>query len=88
MSVMMTIGSLPRHFAPVFCEGDLRYCAAHVDGAWPTPDLQAFMDLIPVADLLRLFEKARFWLHRNTRAQATFQRGMCDVTRIMVTRPA
>ena len=71
----------PDIFARLIREGDLGFCEAYVDGAWSAPDLQAFMDLIHVAGdemydgfpgmgLLRLFEKARFWLHRNTRAQA------------------
>ena len=71
----------PDIFARLIREGDLGFCEAYVDGAWSTPDLQAFMDLIHVAGdemydgfpgmgLLRAFEKARFWLRRNTKGQA------------------
>ncbi|QFU09171.1 Cyclopropane-fatty-acyl-phospholipid synthase [Rhodobacteraceae bacterium THAF1] len=68
-------------FARLIREGDLGFSEAYVDGWWSTPDLQAFMDLVHVAGddmydgypgmaLLRAFEKARFWLRRNTKTQA------------------
>ena len=71
----------PEIFARLIREGDLGFCEAYVDGWWSTPDLQAFMDLVhagndemydgfPGMGLVRLYEKTRFWLYRNTRRQA------------------
>ncbi|MDO9640346.1 MAG: cyclopropane-fatty-acyl-phospholipid synthase family protein [Pseudotabrizicola sp.] len=69
-------------FARMIREGDLGFCDAYLDGWWSSPDLQAFLDLVqmqtnnPVQDgypgmgLLRAFEKLRFWLQSNSRAQA------------------
>lgn len=70
------------HDADVFTrlirEGDLGFCEAYMDGAWSTPDLQAFMDLVHADNdqiydgflgmgLIRAFERARFWLQSNTK---------------------
>ncbi|SER94502.1 cyclopropane-fatty-acyl-phospholipid synthase [Tranquillimonas rosea] len=68
-------------FGRLIREGDLGFCEAYLDGWWSTPDLQAFMDLVhadndemydgfPGMGLVRTFEKLRFWLQRNTKAQA------------------
>ncbi|KAF0677542.1 SAM-dependent methyltransferase [Profundibacterium mesophilum] len=71
----------PDLFARLIREGDLGFCDAYLDGAWSTPDLQAFMDLVhmdneeiydgfPGRGLLRGYEKLRFWLQSNSRRQA------------------
>lgn len=68
-------------FARLVREGDMGFCEAFVEGGWSTPDLQAFMDLVHVAGdemydgfpalgLVRAFERLRFWLRRNSKAQA------------------
>ena len=68
-------------FARLIREGDLGFCDAYVDAWWSTPDLQSFMDWVhadnediydgfPGMGLVRKFEKFRFWLQRNNRAQA------------------
>ena len=68
-------------FSRLIREGDLGFSEAYVEGGWSTPDLQAFMDLVHVAGddtfdgypgmaVLRAFERARFWLRRNTKTQA------------------
>jgi len=68
-------------FARLIREGDLGFCDAFLDQQWSTPDLQAFLDLcnadnwdvydsFPGMSLVRMLEKARFWLMRNSRTQA------------------
>jgi cyclopropane-fatty-acyl-phospholipid synthase len=68
-------------FARLIREGDLGFCDAYLDGDWSTPDLQAFMDLVhagnenmydgfPGMGVVRRFEQLRFWLQRNSKAQA------------------
>ncbi len=68
-------------FARLVREGDLGFSEAYLDGWWSTPDLQAFMDLLtdeadvmydgfPGQGLVRAWEKLRFWLQSNSRAQA------------------
>ena len=68
-------------FARLIREGDLGFCDAYLDGWWSTPDLQAFMDLVhadnediydgfPGMAFVRNYEKLRFWMQRNNRAQA------------------
>lgn len=68
-------------FARLIREGDLGFCDAYLDGWWSTPDLQAFMDFIhadnediydgfPGMGLVRRYEQLRFWLQRNSKAQA------------------
>jgi cyclopropane-fatty-acyl-phospholipid synthase len=69
-------------FARLIREGDLGFCDAYLDGWWSSPDLQAFLDLVqrpannPVQDsypgmkLLRAYERLRFWLQSNSKAQA------------------
>jgi len=68
-------------FARLIREGDLGFCDAYLDGWWTTPDLQAFMDLMhadneevydgfPGMGLVRAYEKMRFWMQRNSKAQA------------------
>jgi len=71
----------PDVFARLVRDGDLGFSEAYLEGAWSTPDLQAFMDLIhadndalfdgfPGIALLRAFERFRFWLLSNSRRQA------------------
>jgi cyclopropane-fatty-acyl-phospholipid synthase len=71
----------PDIFARLIREGDLGFCEAYVEGAWDTPDLQAFMDLVhagndeifdgfPGMRLVRLYEQLRFRLRANSRRQA------------------
>jgi len=68
-------------FARLIREGDLGFCDAYLDEEWSTPDLQAFMDLVhagnediydgfPGMGLVRGWERFRFWLQRNNKAQA------------------
>ncbi len=68
-------------FARIIREGDLGFCDAYLDGWWTTPDLQAFMDLVHADNeevydgyagmaLVRAYEKMRFWMQRNSKAQA------------------
>ena len=71
----------PDVFARLLREGDLGFSEAYLDGAWSTPDLQAFMDFIhedndaiydgfPGISLVRAYERLRFWLRSNSRRQA------------------
>ncbi|MBL9053131.1 MAG: class I SAM-dependent methyltransferase [Tabrizicola sp.] len=69
-------------FARLIREGDIGFCEAYLDGAWTTPDLQAFLDLIqlpsnglvnegyPGLSLVRAYERLRFWLRSNSKRQA------------------
>ncbi|MGX9354266.1 class I SAM-dependent methyltransferase [Roseobacteraceae bacterium S113] len=68
-------------FSRLIREGDLGFCDAYLDDEWDTPDLQAFMDLVhadndemydgfPGMGLVRVYERLRFWLQRNHKAQA------------------
>ena len=69
-------------FARMIREGDLGFCDAYLDGWWSTPDLQALMDLVqlpendmvndgfPGMGLVRFYERMRFWLQGNSKAQA------------------
>ena len=69
-------------FARTIREGDMGFCEAYLDGWWSTPDLMAFMDVIhdddaeevydgfPGQFLVRAYEKMRFWMQRNSKAQA------------------
>jgi cyclopropane-fatty-acyl-phospholipid synthase len=68
-------------FARLIREGDLGFSEAYLAGAWSTPDLQAFMDLVHVMGddiydgfagmaVVRLYERARHALRRNSRRQA------------------
>lgn len=71
----------PDLFARLIREGDLGFSDAYLDNWWSTPDLQAFMDLVhagnegiydgfPGMGFLRAYERFRFWLQRNHKAQA------------------
>ncbi|MEP4196078.1 MAG: cyclopropane-fatty-acyl-phospholipid synthase family protein [Aliishimia sp.] len=71
----------PDIFARLLREGDLGFCDAYLDEWWSTPDLQAFMDLVhadnddiydgfPGQNLVRAYERFRFWLQRNHKEQA------------------
>ncbi|AEI94204.1 SAM-dependent methyltransferase [Roseobacter litoralis] len=68
-------------FARLVREGYVGFSEAYMDDWWSTPDLQAFMDLVnsdnddmyngyPGQKLVQLFERLRFWLQRNHKAQA------------------
>ncbi len=69
-------------FARLAREGDLGFCDAYLDGWWTTPDLQAFLDLIqrpsnnivgdsfPGMNLVRAYERLRFWMQSNSKRQA------------------
>src|SRR6056297_2666014 len=68
-------------FARMVREGYLGFCDAYLEGWWSTPDLQAFMDMVnadndemynsyPGQVIAQFYEKIRFWLQRNTKAQA------------------
>tara|TARA_R110002167_G_scaffold202616_1_gene406462 strand:+ start:64269 stop:65477 length:1209 start_codon:yes stop_codon:yes gene_type:complete len=68
-------------FARTVREGDMGFCEAYMDGWWSTPDLMALMDLIhddaediydgfPGQALVRFYERARFWMRRNSKKQA------------------
>ncbi len=71
----------PDLFARTIREGDLGFSEAYLDGWWSTPDLMAFMDFVhddaehmydgfPGQAFVRVFEKLRFWLQGNSKAQA------------------
>ena len=62
-------------------EGYLGFCDAYLEGWWSTPDLQALMDFVhadneslyngfPGMALVRVYERLRHWLRRNTKGQA------------------
>ncbi|MCH2164721.1 MAG: cyclopropane-fatty-acyl-phospholipid synthase family protein [Marinovum sp.] len=68
-------------FARLIREGDLGFSDAYLDGDWSTPDLQAFMDFVhaeneeiydgfPGQQMVRLYERLRFWLQSNSKKQA------------------
>ena len=61
-------------------EGDMGFSDAYLDGQWTSPDLQAFLDVVfdnfteiskkyPGAGLLRMYERLRHWMNRNTKDQ-------------------
>ena len=71
----------PDVFARLIREGDLGFAEAYLEGWWSTPDLQAFMDVIHADNddfyyqfggmqLVRLWERLRHWMNRNTKDQA------------------
>ncbi|MEQ9039385.1 MAG: cyclopropane-fatty-acyl-phospholipid synthase family protein [Silicimonas sp.] len=71
----------PDTFARLIREGDLGFADAYLEGWWSTPDLQAFMDVIHADNddvydsfgglqIVRLWERLRHWMNRNTREQA------------------
>ncbi|MFW2586772.1 class I SAM-dependent methyltransferase [Sagittula sp. SSi028] len=68
-------------FGRLIREGDLGFCEAYMDQSWTSPDLMAFLDLVhanedslfdgfPGQGLVRVWEKFRFWMQRNTKRQA------------------
>jgi len=68
-------------WARLIREGDMGFSDAYLDGQWETPDLQAFLDLVfdnfseiskkyPGAAFLRMYERLRHWMNRNTKKQA------------------
>lgn len=68
-------------FARLVREGDLGFCDAYIEGWWSTPDLQAFLDFLrsdndvlydgfPGMVFVRVYERMRHWMNRNTREQA------------------
>ncbi|MEL6573509.1 MAG: cyclopropane-fatty-acyl-phospholipid synthase family protein [Pseudomonadota bacterium] len=72
----------PDVFTRVIREGDIGFSEAYLDGSWSTPDLMAFMylmhdgdaeeiyDTFPGQFWVQTFEKIRFWLQSNSKAQA------------------
>jgi cyclopropane-fatty-acyl-phospholipid synthase len=71
----------PDLFSRLIREGELGFSDAYLDGWWSTPDLQAFMNLMhmgndtvydgfPGIGLVRAYERLRFWMQRNYKAQA------------------
>jgi cyclopropane-fatty-acyl-phospholipid synthase len=71
----------PDTFARLIREGDLGFADAYLEGWWSTPDLQAFMDVIHADNdemyyefggmqIVRLWERLRHWMNRNTKDQA------------------
>jgi len=71
----------PDSFARLIREGDLGFSDAYLEGWWSTPDLQAFMDFahhdneelyysFPGMGLVRLYERMRHLLNRNSKKQA------------------
>ncbi|WP_171129167.1 MULTISPECIES: cyclopropane-fatty-acyl-phospholipid synthase family protein [unclassified Ruegeria] len=71
----------PEVFSRLVREGELGFSDGYLEGQWSTPDLRAFMDLVHLGSdafyddfngqfLVRAYERLRFWLQRNHRAQA------------------
>ena len=71
----------PDTFTRLIREGDLGMADAYLEGWWSTPDLQAFMDVIHADNndaydsfagmqLVRIWERLRHWMNRNTKDQA------------------
>ena len=71
----------PDTFARLIREGDLGMADAYLEGWWSTPDLQAFMDVIHADNddaydsfagmqIVRIWERLRHWMNRNTKDQA------------------
>ena len=71
----------PDSFARLIREGDLGFSEAYMDGWWSTPDLQAFLDFLmhdndelyegfPGMGLVRIYERLRHFMNRNTKSQA------------------
>ncbi len=71
----------PDLFARVVREGDIGFAEAYMDGWWTTPDLMAVMDFMhddadhiydgfPAQRLVQIYERLRFWMQRNSKAQA------------------
>ncbi|AZQ65972.1 class I SAM-dependent methyltransferase [Silicimonas algicola] len=71
----------PDTFARLIREGDLGFADAYLEGWWSTPDLQAFMDVVHADNdevyhsfgglqIMRLWERLRHWMNRNTRERA------------------
>lgn len=68
-------------FARLIREGDLGFSDAYLEGWWSTDDLQGFMDLLmsrnihvfdsfPGMGFVRVYERMRHWMNRNSKAQA------------------
>ena len=71
----------PDTFARLIREGDLGMADAYLEGRWSTPDLQAFMDVVHADNndaydsfagmqLVRIWERLRHWMNRNTKENA------------------
>jgi cyclopropane-fatty-acyl-phospholipid synthase len=71
----------PDTFARLIREGDLGMADAYLEGWWSTPDLQAFMDVVHADNndaydsfagmrIVKLWERLRYWMKRNTKDQA------------------
>jgi len=68
-------------WARLIREGDLGFSDGYLEGQWVTPDLQSFMDVVfdnfseisrkyPGVSILRMYERLRHWMNRNTKEQA------------------
>ncbi len=68
-------------WARLIREGDMGFSDGYLEGQWITPDLQSFMDVIfdnfseisrqyPGVGILRMYERLRHWMNRNTKEQA------------------
>ena len=68
-------------FSRLIREGELGFCDAYIEGAWSSPDLQAFLDLLnagndelyrgfPGQYFVRAYERMRHWMNANTKEQA------------------
>jgi len=68
-------------FTRLIREGDLGFSDAYLEGWWSVSDLQVFMDIIldrneavfdgfPGMGLVRIYERMRHWMNRNSREQA------------------
>jgi len=68
-------------WARLIREGDMGFSDGYLEGQWITPDLQSFMDVIfdnfseisrqyPGVSILRMYERLRHWMNRNTKDQA------------------
>jgi cyclopropane-fatty-acyl-phospholipid synthase len=71
----------PDCFARLIREGDLGFSDAYLEGWWSVSDLQAFMDILldrndavyrgfPGMGFVRIYERMRHWMNRNTKDQA------------------
>ncbi|MBX2855865.1 MAG: cyclopropane-fatty-acyl-phospholipid synthase family protein [Rhodobacteraceae bacterium] len=71
----------PRLFGRVLRHGEMGFAEGYIDGWWTSPDLLAFLDVAMLNNenvargfdgslALRLLNRFRHWLNRNTREQA------------------
>ena len=71
----------PRLFGRVLRHGEMGFAEGYIDGWWSSPDLMAFLDVAMLnnenvargfdgSPALKLLNRFRHWLNRNTRSQA------------------